>query len=87
MPSNPQHPPFPAPLAPAPHLVREPSITVRDLVLRLTELEDEHLDHGRRLQAAGVRSAIERVQAFANTVDGTSAGVVGRRDPAQHTVS
>lgn len=34
----------------------------RELVMALTQLEDEHYDHGRRLQAEGVRSAIALVQ-------------------------
>lgn len=71
---------------------REPSIPVRDLVLRLTELEDDHLDHGRRLHAQGVRSAIEviqreHLQALANTADGTSVQTSGRRDQARRAVS
>jgi hypothetical protein len=50
-------------------------VPLADLVRTLTRLEDDHLDHGRRLQAAGVRSAIELVQREVNEVrkaDGTS---------------
>ncbi|HYE40273.1 MAG TPA: hypothetical protein VEB23_10095 [Ramlibacter sp.] len=53
-------------------------VPVNQLVLWLTRLAEDHLDHGRRLQAAGVRSAIEGIQrgyftAHTVTVDGTSA--------------
>jgi hypothetical protein len=50
-------------------------VPLADLVRTLTRLEDDRLDNGRRLQAAGVRSAIELVQREVNgsrKADGTS---------------
>lgn len=47
------------------------------LVMALTQLEDDHLDHGRRLQAAGVRSAIDLVQ---RTVLQTRANAQGKAE-------
>jgi hypothetical protein len=51
---------------------------VAQLVQLLSRLEDDHLDSGRRLHAAGVRSAIallqqRGLQTHASKADGTSA--------------